>query len=85
MEAVSGIEKPALIIRHVLLRYNPDHPNELGPGLGCRGQNLEAKGRATLEGNLLDAPVLASASAEELDGAAMLLSSQQIYPGSWKC
>jgi hypothetical protein len=43
MEAVSGIEKPALIIRHVLLRYNPDHPNELGPMLGCRGQNFEAK------------------------------------------
>jgi hypothetical protein len=33
--------------------------------LGCRGQNLEAKGRATLEGNLLDTPVLASASFHE--------------------
>jgi hypothetical protein len=60
--------------------------------VGCRGQNLEAKGRATLEGNLLDAPVLASASfherfnyTEEPDGAAMLLSSQQIYRSSWKC
>jgi hypothetical protein len=47
--------------------------------LGCRGQNLEAKGRATLEGNLLGAPVLPSASfherfyyTEEPEGAAML-------------